>query len=135
VGTRWGCSTGILRKERVGWKRRTPARGHPPLPPYPCPYKSRIRLLALAGGVAGLAVEVVEVFGLDEVEAGFVDACEQPGDLGMCDGSFVASHEAAAPVVGAEGFGHTARPDLRAAIGNHRQFQAVAAHLFEGLAE
>src|SRR5579864_7215413 len=92
-------------------------------------------LFSLTSGIAGLIVKIVEVFDLDEIETCLVDARQQSGDLGMRHGAPIASHETAAPVVGAEGFGHAARPHLRAAIGNHSQFQAIAADLLEGLAQ
>src|SRR5579863_3208372 len=93
-------------------------------------------LFPLYGGVAGLAVEIVKVLDLDEVVSSGGDALKQVNDLGMGDGrAAIMSHEAAAPVVGGEGFGHTFRPHFRAAIGNHRQFQPVAANPLEGFTQ
>ena len=90
-------------------------------------------LFPLPSRITRLAIKVVQVLDLDEVETGFIDALEQLDDLGMADSLVsVVRQETAAPVIGGEGFGHTAGPHLRAAIGNHSQFQAVAAHPLEG---
>src|SRR5687767_12638253 len=94
-----------------------------PLPLFPP------KFLFLRVRVSGLAVEVAEVLGLDEVEASLGDAREEAGDLRVRDGRDARlGDEAAAPVVGAEGLGVAAGPDLDAAIADGGQLEAAAAH-------
>src|SRR5829696_3428048 len=89
------------------------------------------------GGVSFGSVEVVEVLGFDDVEAGFVKSLEQRDELRVRDGcTFAAvSDEAAAPVVDGERVGESAGISLDAAVGNRLQFEAVAVDLFDESAE
>src|SRR5256714_8802311 len=80
---------------------------------------------------AGLAVEGAQVLGLDEIETGVRYALQERGDLRVLDCATITLRgEAAAPVVGAEGFGQAFGPDLDAAVVDDRQLE-IAGERFE----
>src|ERR687889_2292469 len=86
--------------------------------------------LLLRVRVAGLAVEVAEVLGLDEVEPRGGEAREERNYLRVRDRAAArVRDEAAAPVVGAEGLGRAAGVDLDAAVRYRSELQAVARKL------
>src|SRR5918912_2949082 len=83
--------------------------------------------LSLIERIAALAVEVTKILRLDEIKARVRDHLKKPDDLRVADlSAALLRREAAAPVVRAEGFRESARPDLDAPVADHRQFQFVA---------
>ena len=87
--------------------------------------KSSECLLALAAAVTGLLAKVVEVLGLDDVNAGIGEAADGVPDLVLGGNSAVAGREAAAPVVDLEGVIVTLWPNLDATVADHLELKAL----------
>src|ERR1051325_2815451 len=85
--------------------------------------------------ITSLAIEVVKILGLDEVETSGRHAREQRNNLRMGNLSvFCFSQEAAALMIRTERLGVPARPSLDAAIAHHLEFYALAIQLTERVA-
>src|SRR5512140_1298716 len=69
---------------------------------------------SIYGRVAGLSVEIAQVIDLDEIDAGRGQAPQELDDLLVGDARAGPAHEAAAPVVAAEGLRRAVRPHLHA---------------------
>ena len=84
-------------------------------------------LLPLPHRITGLAVEGVEMLGLDEINVGLRETLKQVGHVGVSERAPLRGHEPAAPVIGAEGFRQPIGPYLDTTIGDHGQGHGVAA--------
>ncbi len=83
-----------------------------------------------------MPIKGVKVLDLDEVEIGLAGAIEEADDLLVRDGAALGfTHEAGAPVVGAESFFKAVGVDLCAAIGEGEHLEAAAVEGFEFLTE
>lgn len=89
-------------------------------------------MLVFASGEGAFAVEVVEVFCFDDIEASVEEFLLEGDDIGLGASAvgFVVDLVAAAPVVGAEGSALAAGVNALSAVGNHGEVEGAFAEFF-----
>src|SRR6185295_6768216 len=97
---------------------------------------SEISSRSLVERIAALAVKVVKIFRLDEIETRVGHAFQQRDHLRMRHAGAVRfGKKTTAPVVGTKRFRMTAGPNFHTAIAHHLELRPVAAEFAERVAE